>query len=58
MDNQWKSREEKSIHRLYTGDRPTVLEMLGMIFEFKLLINKALKKLYTGLLLLNNNNKL
>ena len=58
MDKQWTTRGLFFIHKLLTGRLLLVSDVLVAIMFSKLLILLLLKKLCTGIFLLNNNNKI
>ena len=57
MDNRWTNGVSIFIHRLHTADEQEVHQVRRSVFGCKLLFYKALIKLSTGQVALNNNNK-
>ena len=58
MDKPWKTLGGDFIHSLFTAPGPDMQQILDVELSINLLIYKGIVKLYTGLWVPNNNNKI
>jgi hypothetical protein len=58
VDKQWTTQAALFIHSLPTGAKPLMHPVIRSLFTSNLLIIKHKKMLSTGVVLLNNNNKI